>query len=387
MSERKKVLFVIDAWGIGGRQKSVKSLIENLSDEWESEILLLRGVWLAKLDKRRSKFPFPKNAKVSKIEESSVPSFILSLVKFLRKSSPHIISTHIMPTVSLLPMIWLAKKIVGLPAPIIATVHGSNLDYSKKSFKEFLSLPIRKYVIRKGVNHFVAISKDLQSLIEEKLKVPREKVSTIYNPIVGEEMFESAKEEPPEYKEFSVNIKVVAVSRLSIDKDFLTLLRAFSLFREKYNSAKLFIVGEGPDREQIIKWINKLKLGDSVLLLGARINPYPYIKYADIFAFTSLREGLGRTIVEAMALGCPVVATDCPTGPRELIGNNENGILVPIRDPNAMAKGMMRILEDEELRNRIIENGKRKAEEFRISTSVQKREELFRKLLMRSRRK
>ena len=246
-----------------------------------------------------------------------------------------------------------------------------------------LALPIRKYVLRKGVNHFVAVSKDLQSLIEEKLEVPREKVSTIYNPIVAEEMFESAMAVPPEYNEFSNSIKVVSVARLSIGKDFLTLLRAFFLFREKYNSAKLFIVGEGPDREQIIKWINELKLGDSVLLLGARINPYPYIKYADIFAFTSFREGLGRTIVEAMALGCPVVATDCPTGPRELIGDNENGILVPMRDPTAMAEGMMRILEDEELRNRIIENGKRKAEEFRISTSVQKREELFRKLLRR----
>jgi glycosyltransferase involved in cell wall biosynthesis len=312
---------------------------------------------------------------------------LFSLVKFLRKSSPDIISTHILLTGSLLPLVFLAKKLACLPAPIVATIHGAYMDFPRGSFKDFLTLPIRKYVLRKGVSHFVAVSQDLQSLIAKKLRVPREKVSTIYNPIVGEEMFESAKDEPAEYKKFSDNVKVVAVSRLDPSKDFLTLLRAFSLFRGKYNSAKLFIVGEGPDREQIIKWINESKLGDSVILLGARINPYPYMKYADIFAFTSLSEGLPRVIVEAMALGCPVVATDCPTGPRELIGDNENGILVPMRDPTAMAEGMMRILEDEELRNRIIENGKRKAEEFRISTSVQKREELFRKLLMGDERK
>jgi glycosyltransferase involved in cell wall biosynthesis len=92
-------------------------------------------------------------------------------------------------------------------------------------------------------------------------------------------------------------------------------------------------------------------------------------------------EALGRTMVEAMALGCPVVAGDCPFGPRELIGDNENGILVPMGNPSAMAEAMKKVLDDEELRNKIIKNGLKKAEEFRLPLSIRKRENLFNELL------
>jgi glycosyltransferase involved in cell wall biosynthesis len=388
MNNKKKVLFIIEHWGIGGTEKSVKTLIENLSDEWEKELLLLRNVQIAKMDDKRMKFPFPQNTKINRIEKSSSISILFSLIKFLKKSSPHIISTHFIPTGSLLFLIFIAKKFARIPAPIIATIHASYyLDFPTKSLKDLLLLPLKKYIIKWGVAYIVSYCYSLEKMIVEKLGVPRKKVSTIYNPIVGEEMFENAKEEPPEYKEFSDSIKVVVVSRLSIYKDFLTILRAFAIFRRKNQRAKLFIVGEGPDREQIIQWANELKLEGSVLLLGARPNPYPYIKYADIFIFSYHVAGVARVLVEAMALGCPVVVADYPNGPGEVIKNNENGILVPMRDPTAMAEGMMRILEDEDLRKRIIENGKRKAEEFRISSSVRKREELFRKLLIRSKRK
>ncbi|MGC8843439.1 MAG: glycosyltransferase, partial [bacterium] len=94
-------------------------------------------------------------------------------------------------------------------------------------------------------------------------------------------------------------------------------------------------------------------------------------------------EAMGRTIVEAMALGCPVVAFDCPVGPRELIGENENGLLVPMGNPSAMAEAMHRLLEDGKLRKRIVENGLKKAKEFLLSTNIRKREELFKELIGR----
>jgi glycosyltransferase involved in cell wall biosynthesis len=242
-----------------------------------------------------------------------------------------------------------------------------------------------KYILSKKADFIVAVSHDLKKFMEKVWKVPKWKLTTIHSPILGEEMFRNALKEPEEYKALPPkSIKIVAVARLSPkEKDFQTLLRAFSLLKEKYKNAKLFLVGGGDKKDvaQIIQWIEGLSLRDSVFYLGHRANPYPYIKYADISVLSSFSEGFPRVVAESMALGCPVVATDCPFGPRELIGENENGILVPMKDYIKMAEGMIRILEDDELRKRIIENAKRKAEEFRISTSVQKFEELLIKLL------
>ena len=110
MKERKKVLFIIDNWIVGGREKSVKTLIENLSDEWEKELLLLRNVRIAVSEEGATRFSFPQNTKVSRIEEVSFLSILLTLVRFLRKSSPDIISTHILPTGFLLSSIFFCKK-------------------------------------------------------------------------------------------------------------------------------------------------------------------------------------------------------------------------------------------------------------------------------------
>jgi len=236
-------------------------------------------------------------------------------------------------------------------------------------------------VLKKGVDYIITVSHSLEKVVVENWKIPKEKVMTIYNPIVDDAMFENLLE-PPEYKAYPDCLKIVSVGRLDLDtKDFFTLLKAFSLFHKDFENSKLFIIGEGPDKERIRKEIQRLKLEDSVLLLGARLNPYPYIKYADIFVHSSFVEALGRTIVEAMALGCPVVAGDCPFGPRELIGDNENGLLVPMGNALAMAEAMERILNNKELKEKIVKNGFKKAEEFSLSLSLRKREELFRKLL------
>ncbi|MGB9877626.1 MAG: glycosyltransferase, partial [bacterium] len=184
------------------------------------------------------------------------------------------------------------------------------------------------------------------------------------------------------YKACPQSVKIVTVARLDLkNKDFKTLLDAFALLKGKYPESKLFIVGGGGEREKriITDWMAELSLEGSVFLLGHRPNPFPYVRYADVFVLSSFSEGLGRVIVEAMALGCPVVATNCPFGPRELIGNNENGIIVPVKDPKAMAEGIGKILEDKNLRQRIIENGLRKASEFFVSLSVRKYEKLFQK--------
>lgn len=374
---KKKVLFIASHWVNGGMERSLKTIIENMSPEWERELVILRRIKTKIAEERMGGFPYPKNSKITLIEAGTIITIFFSLTKLFKEREPHLISTHITPTGNLMLLVYLAKKLAGISVPIVVTNH----DTLVLPADEFITYPFRKYVLKKGVDYIITVSHSLEKVVVENWKIPKEKVMTIYNPIVDDAMFENLLE-PPEYKAYPDCLKIVSVGRLDLDtKDFFTLLKAFSLFHKDIENSKLFIIGEGPDRERIEEEIQKLKIEDSTFLLGARLNPYPYIKYAHIFVHSSFMEALGRTMVEAMALGCPVVASDCPFGPRELIGDNENGILVPMGNPSAMAEAMKKVLDDEELRNKIIKNGLKKAEEFRLSLSIRKRENLFNELL------
>jgi glycosyltransferase involved in cell wall biosynthesis len=398
----RKILAIYAIWLIGGAERVIKNLLEALPTNWKKELLLFRTLTHAKEVKELEyHFPFPKNTKVSKIEKNSSISRFFLLVRYLKQSQPDIIWNHFLPYSNATKLIFLAKLAARIKAPIVCTHHGSEtlsripLSFLKKhpgSFIDFdhdnfLDSIFRKFIVDKGISKIVSVCKDVQERVELSWGLNTDKIITIYNPLVWDDIYEMAREEPPEYKELTNTIKIVKVSRLdTYHKDFRTLLTAFALLRKEYENVRLFIVGEGSGKGQILEWIEELKLKDSVNLLGARVNPYPYVRYADVFAFSSFFEGLGNVIVEAMALGCPVVATDCPVGPRELIGNNENGILVPMRDPVAMAEGMKKIIKDQGLRKRIIENGRKKSEEFRVSTCVRKYEEIFEKVLKEYRR-
>lgn len=373
-----KILFVTDTWGIGGREITIKKLMENLSPEWERWLL-----WLVKTKPQKGEMlPFPKNSQVIIMKWTYLPGLFLRLVRFFQKNEFDLVSAHSSPLNNLFLCIWGAAKLTYPAMPIVATNHGSR----SSSRREYPLLHLKKYVLRKKLDFMVTVSKALEQFMKRRWGIPQDKITTIYNPIIDERLLRMADEVPPEFKDFPDRIKILKVARLGTkSKDFRTLLTAFAIFRERYKDALLFIIGEGGGRDKIARWVEELGLKESVFLLGSRLNPYPYMKYADIFVLSSFYEGLGMVIVEAMALGCPVVATDCPVGPRELIGDNENGILVPMKDPERMAEAMIRIIEDEELRRRIVENGKRKAQEFSISTSVRKMEELFKELLERKR--
>lgn len=158
---------------------------------------------------------------------------------------------------------------------------------------------------------------------------------------------------------------IVTACRFSPPKDLETLLRAFRIVRDN-RPAKLLLIGEGELRAQIESLIDDLELKDDVLLPGFMANPFPYVAKADIFVLSSLTEGFGNVIVEAMALGVPVVASDCPTGPAEIIEHGVNGYLVPLKDHQTMASQLLALLSDESLRSRIAVAGKERSHAFSI---------------------
>ena len=136
---------------------------------------------------------------------------------------------------------------------------------------------------------------------------------------------------------------IVGIGRLTRQKDFPTLIRAFAAVRKKL-PCRLIILGEGKDRGGLEHLAKRLSLSEQIAMPGFVENPYAYLKRAALFVLSSAWEGSPNALTEALALGVPVVATDCPSGPREILKDGAIGCLVPVGDPDALAAAMLATL-------------------------------------------
>jgi glycosyltransferase involved in cell wall biosynthesis len=137
---------------------------------------------------------------------------------------------------------------------------------------------------------------------------------------------------------------IVGAGRFQRQKDFPTLIRAFARLRLE-RPCRLLLLGEGGWRDRLVALIQDLGLGAEVDLPGFQPNLYPFLARADLFVLSSAWEGSPNVLTEAMALGTPVVSTDCPSGPREILEGGRFGPLVPVGDTDALAAAMARTLD------------------------------------------
>ena len=170
---------------------------------------------------------------------------------------------------------------------------------------------------------------------------------------------------------------VIAAGRLKHQKDFRRLIRAFAQVAERHPDWKLRICGDGPNRERLEQLIAELGLEGKVELPGPVKNLGPELAAASIYALSSRREGFPMVLLEAMSKGLPVVSFDCPTGPREIVRSEENGLLVPHQDVDALAAALNRMIEDEDLRRRCGAGALTTAERYSIEVIGARWEELL----------
>lgn len=159
---------------------------------------------------------------------------------------------------------------------------------------------------------------------------------------------------------------IISAARLDEgQKDHKTLLLAYAaLLKEGHWTGRLLLLGEGPDRAALEDFAARLGISASVDFRGFQANPYPFIAHADALVLSSRYEGFGMVIGEAMALGTPVIASDCPTGPRDLLEGGEAGLLVPVGDVAALTQALSRMLGDAPLREKLIARAKEKIEAY-----------------------
>lgn len=191
----------------------------------------------------------------------------------------------------------------------------------------------------------IAVSRGVAEDVVATAGVARERVHVLPNPVVTPALFERA-EEPIAHPWPQVGGEpvILGVGRLDRQKDFATLLRAFARLLER-RPAELVILGEGEERPALERLASSLGIAGHVLLPGFVTNPYAAMARADLFVLSSAWEGSPNVLTEALALGVPVVATDCRSGPREILDGGRVAPLVPVGDVAGMAAAMQRTLQ------------------------------------------
>lgn len=283
----------------------------------------------------------PKEARLF-VGGGSTKRSILPFYKYLRAEQPDLLITA-NTYIDIVGVV--VNLLAGKPSRQVVTIHTAHSadDMSgKKRLKQVYEILCR--FLYPQARHIVAVSKAVAQDTKHYFNI-KKPIKVIYNPAVTPSLYSKSegRAEHPFFQNKQAPV-ILAIGRLSAQKDFSTLLRGFAALRQQRH-AKLVILGEGEERSLLEALAKDLNLGDDLSMPGFVDNPYPYIKNADVLVSSSAWEGLPTVIIEALALGTPVVATDCPGGSSEILEGGKYGKLVAMKNPNALAGAILETLE------------------------------------------
>lgn len=272
--------------------------------------------------------------------------YLPDLARYLERHRPDVIVTG--GTYLALVALW-ARRLARVGTAVLVTERGNlshHLFYGGKRWKwryRFV-LPLLRRSLP-GADGFVAVSNGVADNLAALVGIPRSRITTIYNPVVTPEIVTLARA-PVDHPWLVPGGPpvVLSVGRLVDQKDFATLLRAFARVRAE-REVRLIILGEGKRREALASLAEGLGIAASVDLPGFVENPFAYMARAAVFVLSSAYEGLPGVLIQALACGCPVVSTDCPDGPSEVLLGGAYGPLVAVGDAAAMAAAISRVLD------------------------------------------
>ncbi len=340
MAERIVVTtFVKNLLG-GGAERVAVNLLQGLPEHLFTQELVMVDAWGPYLDQ------VPAHVKqVDLAQGHNVTKAIPQLVRYLHRRKPDVLISHLAHA-NVAAVVAAASAQTGTKVILIEHNDNSHLEGARSRSRASRLLQRFKSLAYGRADQLVGVSEGVSDYVAATFKVPRERVRTIYNPVISRDLLQRA-EEPLAHPWFAPGSPPVllATGRLREQKDFITLLRAFALVK-KQRPCRLLILGEGEERPALEAEVQRLGLGDVVALPGFVTNPYPYMRAASTFVLSSRWEGLPTVLIEAMACGCPVVATDCPSGPDEILEGGRWGPLVGVGDPEALARAIVTTLTE-----------------------------------------
>ena len=276
----------------------------------------------------------PGSVRLFDLRASSTAASVFPLVSYLNRERPDALLSGLFANLIAILAAKFAKK---RPRVVICEHNTLSVQvYNNRQDLRFRILPLLARVLYPKADEVVAVSEGVKTDLAKAIHLPEERIRVIYNPVVTPELLQKGKWHPehPWFQPGEPPI-ILSVGRLVPIKEFDSLIRIFARVREE-NLCRLVILGEGPDRQKLQNLISELRLENEVQLPGFNENPYPLIGHASLYVLCSRHEGLPGALIEAMALGVPLVSTDCPSGPREILQDGKYGRLVPCRDWQAL---------------------------------------------------
>ena len=266
----------------------------------------------------------------------------------------------------------IAAKLLG--KPFLGWIHIDWRPFSEEvSWRQMLAL--RAY---KMADRLVACSAGAGDNFSALFNIPRDRITTILNMIPCDAIRDAAaKPLPPEHEYLFEKPVVLMVGRLEEQKGYPHLIEAHAKLIKDGIDHNLVIIGEGSLLYVIKDQVTKLGLDDTVHFLGFQTNPHRYMSRATVFTLSSEFEGFGLVLAEALMCGAPVVATDCLSGPAEVLGGGEFGRLVPPKDPEALAQALGQLLRDPDMRAQLSARGPERARQFDQSVVGQEWQDLI----------
>ncbi len=340
--QRGRVAFYLHTVFNGGIERVYYNLGLQLKERgWQVDLVLnsFKGSYFANT--------VPKELNVVDLDVKFPAYRPWALAKYLGEQRPNAVisATHFSNEVAVL-----AEKLARSGARIIVSEHTTlSVELGRLSFWHPRRLGISrlaKWAYPRAAAR-VTVSNGSAHDLAAFLNLPREAFTTVYNPALASDILPRSREPvahpwlngegPP---------VILGVGRLEPQKNFDNLLRAFALLR-KEREARLLILGEGSERRRLEERVTALGLNEDVQLFGFVDNPFAFLAKAAVFALSSDWEGLPTVLLEALAVGTPVVSTNCPSGPQEILDGGRFGKLVPLDDSRALAEGIGAVLSGE----------------------------------------
>lgn len=273
---------------------------------------------------------------------------IPALTRYLRDRRPDglIAATTYMN----LAAIW-AKRLAGTPTRVLVSER-SHLSESLRSgrsarawrWRHLPPLLNRTYPMADAI---AGVTKGVARDLEDLAALPKGSVHALYNPVLQDRLPSDADDQPDDpWLHGDGPPVILSAGRLTPVKDFSTLLRGFAHLRRR-RPVRLIILGEGPEGRRLERLAQRLGVQEDVCFAGWIPDVHRYMRHTALFALSSTREGFCNVLLEALACGCPVVTTDCPGGPAEVLGEGRFGRLVPVGDDQALAAAMAASLDQD----------------------------------------
>lgn len=351
---RKNLLLFRPTLGQGGADRVTLTLMQSFDRELFAPSLVLV--------KREGEFlgDLPEDIDLTVLGVQGLRAAALPLKRLLEERQPDIFFST---SSGANPVAIMAHKLARQSGRLVISERGL-LRRGKVTAKKRAVLALKRALYARA-DAITAVSDGVRDDLVRELGLARERITVVYNPIVTDEMAEQAAE-PVEHEWFGENVPVIlGAGRLVEEKDFGTLIRVFAIVRAKC-PVRLVILGEGPLREDLERLARELGIERDFALPGFYKNPFKYMARCSVFVLSSRFEGLPGVLIQAMACGAPVIATDCPSGPSEIITPNADGMLVPVGDMEAMVAAIERVLGDAARAGEMGARARLSAERFRV---------------------